>query len=697
MSNFSNVAQELYIRSSLNGSDSSSVIEVSSSIGGVQEDGSAYGWPAPPFYAVIDNATSSQEVVNVTAKTGSGSTAEYTVTRGTSLLGDAHGSATLPHNDWSKIKPIWSAADAYEVSDFLDGGDTIVNANAASVPLTLNEAVGQTADAFAIRNSSDVKSFSVAAGGNTTLQKESPTLTLDSTSGPTNIILRSAAEAERVIRMYTGSNPRWYIKINGSPESGSDAGSNLEIERYGDSGVFLSTPLTINRATGVVNLESITVANSSTFTSTVAVGTPTTASHATTKTYVDSALANKLNLSGGALSGPLTSSSTASFTGTVSVGTPSANGHAATKLFVDTELATKMDKLGSSTDNAITRFDGSSGLIQDSGITVSDNRRIEIQDAAAIQADGALMVNVNDNAMIYLNSFGSTYLGRIRGWKSRGTATSPLAVQNGDDFLQVDGRGWTGSGYLNAGYISFGADSNGDIHAASMPGRIDFYTAPQDGIVAHRLRIDRNGRVVSMTPSEGFQVGSTGPRLVSGTGSPEGIVFAELGSIWTQTDHPTLGYCRWIKTTSAASATGWLPDFEGRWIAYTPAITNWTLGNGTVTGRYTRSGNTITMRARLTLGTTTTPNTSGGVQFSLPPSPDNTSPAWPANGGTHGVFTDSGSTYYDAYGAVLSTYITLYATGTNGVAGSVTASSPFVWSAGDFVDLYSTYSIGAAA
>jgi hypothetical protein len=56
---------------------------------------------------------------------------------------------------------------------------------------------------------------------------------------------------------------------------------------------------------------------------------------------------------------------------------------------------------------------------------------------------------------------------------------------------------------------------------------------------------------------------------------------------------------------------------QAAWTAYTPALTNITLGNGSLAGSaYIQIGKTIKFRVLLTLGSTTV--ISGGMQFSLP-------------------------------------------------------------------------------
>lgn len=49
-----------------------------------------------------------------------------------------------------------------------------------------------------------------------------------------------------------GQQTRWVLAEDTSAESGGNAGSNLSLSAYSDGGVLLSTPLTVNRATGSV-------------------------------------------------------------------------------------------------------------------------------------------------------------------------------------------------------------------------------------------------------------------------------------------------------------------------------------------------------------------------------------------------------------------------------------------------------------
>lgn len=54
------------------------------------------------------------------------------------------------------------------------------------------------------------------------------------------------------------------------------------------------------------------------------------------------------------------------------------------------------------------------------------------------------------------------------------------------------------------------------------------------------------------------------------------------------------------------------------WKDYTPSFANFTLGNGTVTGKYFRIGRLVHFIVQVTLGSTSSVSATGGIQASLP-------------------------------------------------------------------------------
>lgn len=86
----------------------------------------------------------------------------------------------------------------------------------------------------------------VVAGSSPTLG--SLTVAADNASASMNLSGGAAQVREFVFK--TQNSNRFGISINSDPESGSNAGSNLTINRYSDSGAYQDQPLRIERTTG---------------------------------------------------------------------------------------------------------------------------------------------------------------------------------------------------------------------------------------------------------------------------------------------------------------------------------------------------------------------------------------------------------------------------------------------------------------
>jgi hypothetical protein len=82
-----------------------------------------------------------------------------------------------------------------------------------------------------------------------------PTLQIQAPAGQSGSVnlVRQAGQYTS-INGYTGASARWQISLpDNAPEVGANAGSNLDINSFNDAGAYLDTPMSINRATGVVN------------------------------------------------------------------------------------------------------------------------------------------------------------------------------------------------------------------------------------------------------------------------------------------------------------------------------------------------------------------------------------------------------------------------------------------------------------
>jgi hypothetical protein len=79
-------------------------------------------------------------------------------------------------------------------------------------------------------------------------------LTLAPSTGPAVLKLTTpAAGAGNYVTAYVGGNARWSIVLgNSTAETGSNVGSDFQLNRFSDTGAVIDSPLIINRKTGVV-------------------------------------------------------------------------------------------------------------------------------------------------------------------------------------------------------------------------------------------------------------------------------------------------------------------------------------------------------------------------------------------------------------------------------------------------------------
>lgn len=76
----------------------------------------------------------------------------------------------------------------------------------------------------------------------------------------------------RTLRYRSSGGDRWWVGADNSAEAGSNAGSAYVIQRYDDTGAYIDTPLTVNRANGTVSIGSGGLAVANTVAVTVATG-----------------------------------------------------------------------------------------------------------------------------------------------------------------------------------------------------------------------------------------------------------------------------------------------------------------------------------------------------------------------------------------------------------------------------------------
>jgi hypothetical protein len=155
----------------------------------------------------------------------------------------------------------------------------------------------------------------------------------------------------------------------------------------------------------------------------------------------------------------------------------------------------------------------------------------------------------------------------------------------------------------------------------------------------------------------------------------------------------TLAGNTYNSTITDSSGNGGRNRVDTVTIQYSPTLTSSgtqpTLGDGTLTGMYVRSGAIVTATIELTIGSTTNLG-SGALRFSLPMPPVTSGAA--LHVGHAILFDTSGSTYTFAAVRALrgATYSDILLSGTSG---QVTFNAPWSWAVGDLIRLTVTYAI----
>lgn len=136
------------------------------------------------------------------------------------------------------------------------------------------------------------------------------------------------------------------------------------------------------------------------------------------------------------------------------------------------------------------------------------------------------------------------------------------------------------------------------------------------------------------------------------------------------------------------NGTAWVSVNKGSaWTAYTPTLTNATVGNGTVAGSYIQQGKLVSFRARFALGSTST--VTGNINLSLP---------FAAATGSlqlaDCILEDAGVSVYPGVAELSGSVASVRATGASGTYATqvqVGPTVPFTWASGDAVNVQGTY------
>lgn len=124
----------------------------------------------------------------------------------------------------------------------------------------------------------------------------------------------------------------------------------------------------------------------------------------------------------------------------------------------------------------------------------------------------------------------------------------------------------------------------------------------------------------------------------------------------------------------------------GAWAAYTPTLGNVTIGNGTISGRYRRDGDTVFYRIKLTIGSTT--SVTGDIKLGLPAATAlSLSTAFDPRG--QATLTDSSASALRHWTAVHADTDEIYLINDSGTLAD--ASNPWTWAAADTIQVVGFY------
>jgi hypothetical protein len=176
-------------------------------------------------------------------------------------------------------------------------------------------------------------------------------------------------------------------------------------------------------------------------------------------------------------------------------------------------------------------------------------------------------------------------------------------------------------------------------------------------------------------------------RIPSVEGGIQPTIFDAKGDLLTATANDTparlaVGANNTFLRANSATATGL--EYADAYTSYTPSLTNITLGNGTITGKYMRLGKMCQGEAVVVFGSTT--SITGIPEIGLP----FTSTSVAVNP-CQATLLDSATAVYPALGYFQSTttvrVLTINTAGTYAIEAGISATVPFTWTTNDRINV----------
>jgi len=199
------------------------------------------------------------------------------------------------------------------------------------------------------------------------------------------------------------------------------------------------------------------------------------------------------------------------------------------------------------------------------------NEHVDLVSGAAVNIDIAGTINTTDKYLAasttgLIGEFTTAKAGAAGGQlqfrRATGTPSSPAAVALGNVLMQYAAKGYGATGWGN-NTVSIHALATEAWTDTAQGSEINFLTTPNGSASNARAMLLTNGGDVQV--SKGNLVISTagkgidmqgGPTITSGTGTPEGIVTAAIGSLFMRSDGGA-GTSLYVKESGTGN-TGWI-------------------------------------------------------------------------------------------------------------------------------------------
>jgi hypothetical protein len=144
-----------------------------------------------------------------------------------------------------------------------------------------------------------------------------------------------------------------------------------------------------------------------------------------------------------------------------------------------------------------------------------------------------------------------------------------------------------------------------------------------------------------------------------------------------------------VLAAASGEATGlkWL----NTWTAFTPSVSNITVGNGDIVGRYLKVGKMVSVFIRFTLGSTSAMGSSNYIGLPFPYANGNIQPVVIS-------IEDSGTTFFPGIGFTIFDQVELCVLNTTGTLATyqgVSSTVPMTWTTGDSIRFNWTYETSA--